>query len=83
MVNAAKTCFLTAVLAAVPASSGPAQAKAGDPKVAELAKEVATRGWILFAAHPAEVEGRKAIGAKQNTIIGTRTKLKISSLTAR
>ncbi len=42
----------------------PAQAGETDTQVAALAREVAPHGWIVFAAHPAEVEQQRIIADK-------------------
>jgi hypothetical protein len=59
--NAAKPLVWITVAWVGALVAGQAPAVGGDPKTEELRKEVAARGWVVFAAHPAEVSEGKLI----------------------
>ena len=58
-----KTTFLLAMIGALAIGAGPLKA-ADDSAVEALKVEVAKLGWIVFAAHPAEIEGGAIIQNK-------------------
>lgn len=70
MLNVARAWLLIAALAAGPALAGQGEARADAAGADKLAAEVAPRGWIIFAAHPTEVNGGRIVqdmGARGQT----------------